>query len=293
MGSVGSVGLVSLRWVQTMKRIVLLLSITCLAAWGDAYAGYGPAPTSSTVDPAILLIDDEYLGAKIDGDYALIDSEGREFTLKDLAGKPLVLVLSYYTCDGSCSVLNQILMKRLSEIERVRAGVDYNVVTISFDKNDDLTSVAMFAEELGLPDEMKRGWRLSLLKDREDIKRLTGTLGYRYFWSVTDKVFLHPGVFIFVSPEGRVSRHLYPFSAGKKDIELAILETGKTVGRGSKVTDLTDLFLVACFSYNFKEGKYTLNYPLFIAVGALMAGVTTVVASLMVFNSKARRQGHE
>jgi protein SCO1/2 len=87
-------------------------------------------------------------------------------------------------------------------------------------------------------------------------------------------------------------RHIYAPSIEKKDIELAILETGKGVSRGSKVTDLGDLFLVACFSYNFKEGKYTLNYPLFIAVGALLLGISLVVVSLTVFKSKARREGH-
>jgi protein SCO1/2 len=272
--------------------IIFGLAIMILASAKTALAGYGPPVTDSTVDPSILIIDDEYLGVKVDGDYALIDEKDREFELGELMGKPLVLVLSYYTCDGSCMVQNHLLKNRLLGIERVRAGADYNVLTLSFDKNDDGKSLEMFAGELGLPAGLSDGWRLALLKNKEDIKRLTGTVGFKYFWSARDRVFLHPSVFIFLSPEGRVLRHLYAPSIEKKDIELAILETGKGVSRGSKVTDLTDLFLVACFSYNFKEGKYTLNYPLFIAVGAFLLGVSVVVASLTVFKLKGRREGH-
>jgi protein SCO1/2 len=272
--------------------IIFGVAIMTLAAAETIGAKFGPSPTDSTVDPSILMIDDEYLGVKVDGHYTLIDEKGRGFEFGELMGKPLVLVLSYYTCDGSCTVQNQLLKEKLLGIERVKAGVDYNVLTVSFDKNDDKESLEMFVTELDLPAGLSDGWRLALFKNEDNIKRLTGTVGFNYFWSLTDRVFLHPSVFIFISPEGRVVRHIYAPSIEKKDIELAILETGKGVSRGSKVTDLGDLFLVACFSYNFKEGKYTLNYPLFIAVGALLLGISLVVVSLTVFKSKARREGH-
>jgi protein SCO1/2 len=272
--------------------IIAGLGIMTLVALETANAGYGPRLTDSTVDPTVLVIDDGYLDAKVDGGYALVDEKGREFELGELLGKPLILVLSYYTCDGSCSVLNQLLKEKLLNIERLTPGVDYSVLTVSFDKNDDQNSLGTFARELELPPGFSGGWRFSILKNEQDIMRLAGTVGFKYFWSATDRVFLHPSVFIFLSPEGRTARYLYSSSIDKKDIEMAILETGKGISRGSKVADLTDLFLVACFSYNFKEGKYTLNYPLFIAVAALLAGVSMVVASLTVFKLKARRDGH-
>jgi protein SCO1/2 len=275
------------------NRIIFALAVTALAASTAAHARYGPLATQSTIDPKVIAIDEEkHLGAKVEGDYVLIDEDNVKSELNELMGRPLVLVLSYYTCDGSCTVLNHLLKKTLLRMDRLKAGVDYNVLTLSFDKKDDVKSLRTFARELKLPASLNEGWRLAILDKNEDIKRLTDTVGFNYFWSPADRVFLHPAVFIFISPDRRVVRYLYA-PVEKKDVELAILEAGKGVTRGSKLKDLEDLFLVACFSYNFTEGKYTLNYPLFIAVGALALGVSSVVASLTFFKPNARRNGHE
>ena len=57
----------------------------------------------------------------------------------------------------------------------------------------------------------------------------------------------------------------------------------------SKASEISDLFLIACYSYNYKEGRYTLNYPLFIAAGSLIFGLSLTAISIVVFKKKARR----
>jgi hypothetical protein len=86
-------------------------------------------------------------------------------------------------------------------------------------------------------------------------------------------------------------RYLYT-QAKELDVELALLEAGRGLTRGSKAKDLTDIFLVACFSYNFEEGSYALNYPLFIAVGSLFLGISLLALSLTFFKHNPRRKGH-
>ncbi len=178
------------------------------------------------------------------------------------------------------------MKRKLAEVSKVAPTEDFNILTVSFDKNDDQATTRMFLDEIDVPKDLREGWRFTTMNAPEDIERLTSSVGYKYFWSKRDNLFLHPSVYIFISPEGRVMRYLYSSSIDGRDIELAILETIKGKSRGSKITDLTDLFLVACYSYNFEEGKYTINYPLFIAAGAFLIGFASVFVALITFKSK-------
>ena len=74
-----------------------------------------PREPESEIDPAALKVDEiKFLGAKPNKGISLVDETGKPFTLGDKEGKPLILVLSYYNCDGTCSVVNNDLIKLLS-----------------------------------------------------------------------------------------------------------------------------------------------------------------------------------
>ncbi len=275
-----------------IKRIVLLVIL--LMGSATAYAEYGGPFKDSGIDPSVIRIDEEkYLGSRIDGDYLLIDRKGRELRLGAMFGKPIILVLSYYSCEGVCPTSNIRLKDAISSIEGKKIGRDYNILTVSFDKKDDINRLRTFDDGLGLPASMWNDWKTTLMKDKEDIERLSRSVGFKFFWSPSDRVFLHPNVYIFLSPEGRIVRYLYGANMDGTNVKLAIAETawGKIVR--SKVEDLKDFFLIACYSYNFKEGKYTLNYPLFIATGALFLGISMIAISLIIAKKKVRRQNYE
>ncbi len=61
------------------------------------------------------------------------------------------------------------------------------------------------------------------------------------------------------------------------------------IKEGIKVEDIKDLILIACYSYNYKEGKYSLNYPLFFGLGSLFLGISTILVSLIVVKKRVRR----
>lgn len=265
-------------------------SVLILAGAGVARAGYGNTP-ETTIDPAVIAIDEaEFLGTKVSGDYVLVDSAGAEFTLGSLRGRPVILLLSYYDCDGACPTVNARVAEMLGEIRPSVPGADYSVVTVSFDSNDDGASLKMFAREFeGKAGGSPENWRMALLKDSADIERLTASVGYKFFWSARDRIFLHPNVLIILSGEGRVTRFLYGARIESRDIEVALSEAAFGIPGRSKVADLTDLLVIACYSYNFKEGRYTLNYPVFIAAGSLLLGVSSIFVSMLVFKRKSRR----
>lgn len=276
--------------LQSAAR-ALALGVALAITSAPAVAEYGRIPPTA-IDPASLAIDEtKSLGRELDRNMLLRDDEGRDLRLGDLMGKPLLLVLSYYRCDGSCPTQNRRMAETLMRAERFRAGVDYNALTVSFDPNDGPTELQHFALTLNLPRELKAGWRLTTAQRPEELQHLLDTAGFKFFWSVRDKVFVHPNVFIVVNPDGRVARYLYGVSISPRDIELAVIEANG--GRIASASQAIDFLTGLCFSYSFSEGRYVLSYPLFIAMGSLLFGVSLVVFSFLVYrNRRPRRLAH-
>ncbi|MDH5191946.1 MAG: SCO family protein [Gammaproteobacteria bacterium] len=277
--------------VRTIKQFIFGY-LVMIAPMQNVFAVSNPAMTESTIDPSVMAIDEqEFLGTPLDQkDYTFIDHQGQEFTLQSVMGdKPLIILFSYFTCDGVCSTINRHAMNMFKKIER-KVGKDFRILTISFDKNDTLQSMHHFVSEVGVPEDMQEGWKFALLKNPEDITKLTGHVGVRFFWSSRDKVFLHPNAFIFISPEKRVVRYLYGSAFAEKDIELALIDTDWNKISESK--KLIDILAGVCFSYNFEEGKYTVNIPLVVGLGSLLGGILLVVLSFTITKKRKSRRMH-
>jgi len=235
--------------------------------------------------------EDKTLGISLDRDYVLLDENGNEFTLGEMIGKPLILLMSYYSCDGACPTVNRQLRDLLKRMKRVKLGEDYQVLTVSFDANDKPDTIKHFKDEIEFPADMENDWKVTVMKNRQDIKRLTDSLDFRYFWQRLDNLFFHPNVYIFISPQGRIMRYLYASSIETKDMELAVMEASLENTAKAKVIDFV---LSTCYSYNYKEGKYTLNYPLFISIGSLFLGISLIVGSMIVYKNKRKEvKNHE
>ena len=260
--------------------------LSCALAAFPAKAQYGGAVPVSDIDPSIFQIDEtKHLGTKINGDVQLIDERGQEFKLADKLGKPLILVLSYYTCDGSCSVINQDLNAQLADIEGVTPGEDFNVLTISFDEHDDLNSIGVFKQHLKMTENMNGSWSFATFKDKTQIKSFAESIGFNYFWSPQDRTFFHPGAFMFLTPEGRLARVLYALNSAPQDIKLAVFDA--KAGE-IKPNEVIDYVISLCYSYNYAEGKYTVSIPLFVGAGALSLGVSSFAVSVLLYRRRRR-----
>lgn len=270
---------------MAVRRHAALLLVAALAAL-PAHGEYGRTPDSH-VDPAVLAIDEaRFLGTPIDGELELVGEDGRRFRLRELFGKPLLLLFGYYGCDGACPTANHRLAEAIAGVKRARAGEDYNVLTLSFDPKDTPRSARKFAQLLG--PSAARDWRFAVFANGADIRRVTEQVGYRYFWSARDRVFLHPNALIVLSPEGRVARYLSSWTIGPRDVELALVESDWN--RVSAGTRLLDIAAGLCFSYSYQEGRYVLNAPLFIAAGSLTLGFASVIGGFAVFRRSRRKE---
>ncbi len=273
-------------------RVAAIGAMLVLFYTGNAFAvsPYGSFAGESNIDPAVMQINEaSYLGTPLRKDIRLIDASGEEFSFGDALGNPLILLLSYYSCGGSCPTINRTLAHAIEKIDRFRLGEDFNVLTVSFDKHDTLETMSRFVTGVGIPKAMREGWRHAVLKYKEsDLESLTKSVGYNYFWSKADKVFLHPNVLIFLTPDGRVARYLYGDSVDVKAMELALIDADW--GRISNSTNVIDMLTGVCYSYNFAEGKYTLNYSLLAGALSLLFGLSLVGFSAIAYRRKYMRR---
>jgi protein SCO1 len=262
--------------VAAMLGAALILSSSAGAAFGQA-----PRQLISDIDPRLMYIDqNSVLGNKITPGTELIDDKGREFRWEEMLGKPFILVLSYFTCDGTCSVINQDLANLLKSVKAVKAGEDFRILTASFDRHDTLKTAAAFREKLALPATLAGAWTFATFKGEEELKKQTERVGFKYFWSPQDKAFLHPGAYLFFSPEGRLSRVLYQQDAGSRDVELAILDANL---EHMRVTEISKLALSLCYSYNYKDGKYQLSILPFVGIAGLLVGLSMLFGPMIFY----------
>lgn len=269
------------------RFLAAALAAAVLGAAQAAQAGPMLREPTSEIDPEVFKIQEtKYLGVRPDRALSFLDDQGRPFALGDLArDKPLVLVLSYYMCDGTCSVVNADLLNLLSKVKAYRIGRDFRVLTVTFDENDTLDTLSAFRKSLPLPEEWRPAWTFALPAAPGEARKLADAVGFKYFWSPRDKTFLHPGVFVFLSPEGRVSRYLYSNNSRPLDVELALTDSfAERLTPGDAVNYAVSL----CYSYNYKDGRYVLNIPLFVGVGSLTLGITVFAFSVFVYRRRAR-----
>jgi protein SCO1/2 len=271
----------------------LRAALACLLLAGWAAAALARlSDAESTVDPAVMQIDElRYLGATVPRDLAFLDAHGTPFTLADVLGKPVILLLSYYRCDGTCPSINVALRELLEKVSRFRLGRDYSVLTVSFDGQDTPGSAAEFLRKAGVPGVWGAGWRFAVPQDAaRDTERLAASVGFRYFWSRQDKMFMHPNVLVFLTPEGRIARYVYGSRLDAATVELALVDADW--GRIAASADVIDMLAGICFSYNYAQGRYQPNYSLLAGVASLLFGVALVALGALAFRRKMGRMSH-
>lgn len=233
----------------------------------------------------------EKLNVTLPLDAKFVDERGQEVTLGqffDNSKKPVVLQLGYYGCPMLCDLISQGLVQSLKEL-KLDPAKDYKVVFISFDPNESWQLAAKkkhsFVRAAGR-DGGVEGWHF--LTGRQDqIDRVTQAVGYRYKWIESAHQFSHPSVVTICTPVGKVSRYLYPYGMkfDEPTLRLSLVEASD-----SKIGSTVDHFVLTCFHYDGKQGKYAFAAMSLMRVGGV---VTVVVLGTVLWRlfrkEKARR----
>ncbi|MCU0410901.1 MAG: SCO family protein [Bacteroidetes bacterium] len=190
----------------------------------------------------------EKLGNMLPLDTEFYDEDGHLVSLKSIITKPTVFTFVYYKCPGICSPLLTEVTKVVSKMD-LEPGVDYQLVTISFDHEEkpDLAKEKQenYIAEVERP--MPAGsWRF-FTGDSSAIASLTDAAGF--YFARDGRDWIHAGVLIIASPQGKVTRYLFGIKHLPFDVKMAVMEAseGKTGPTIAKV-------LSFCFTYD-PEGK--------------------------------------
>jgi protein SCO1/2 len=224
---------------------------------------------------------EEKLGEFVPLDLTFNDEEGKPVTLRSLVDRPTVLTLVYFRCPSICSPLMHEVAAKVDELE-LEPGIDYNLVTVSFDANEtfELAKVAknnlLGGMEKKIPPE---SWRF-LTGKAENITKITDSVGFRYRKELQD--FVHAGTVIFLSKEGKIVRYLPGLEILPANMKMAILDAAQGTPR-SFMQKLERL----CYSYD-PEGKTYVFKVNRIVLAVSLLGVGGFLVFLLVFRGKGK-----
>ena len=128
-------------------------------------------------------------------DFRLLDTEGREFTLKDLKGKVWLAYFIFTTCGGICPVMT----KNMAALYRSFLSID-SVKMVSISVNPEHDSVDVLSAFARKYHANSSKWHF-LTGERDEIKRLA--VESFQVGSVDEPIF-HSDRFILVDGEGRI-----------------------------------------------------------------------------------------
>ncbi len=214
---------------------------------------------------------DEQLGAKIPLNLVFNDEANNPVSLKELVNKPVVFAFVYYHCPGICNPLMSEIADVINKSDLI-LGSDYRIITLSIDETE--TSSVAADKKNTFTSMIDKNFQDSswifLTGDSLSIKTLADACGF--YFKREGKDFVHTGALIFLSPEGKISRYLFPAYSKSKgygilpfDFKMAVMEAseGKTSPTIAKV-------LQFCFSYNPEGQTYVLNLTRIFGAGILM-----------------------
>jgi protein SCO1/2 len=238
-----------------------------------------PVTTAATADLVGL---DEKLGAFIPLDLVFRDEQGKPVSLAELVTKPTIIAPVYYRCPNVCHFLQGDLARVLPGI-KLKAGEDYQVVSISFDETEqpELAQRSRDTYYAAMKNQYPdKAWRF-LTGDNKTIHQLTDAAGYRF--QRVNQEFLHPVVFFVVSPQGQIVRYLHGTHVVPKDLTLALYEA-KEGHVGTTIRKMVQY----CFSFDPEQKTYVFNI-LRVSATAILATLTIFAIYLMFGGKKSKK----
>jgi len=154
------------------------------------------------------------LGNKVP-DVVLISSEGEEFNLYSLKGKPVILSPIYTHCTSACPIITESLKKTVKLFGET--GKDFHVLSLTFDPKDTISDLRRFKQEHKLPPE----WKVVLVKDKNELFELLDAIDFR-FATLPNREFVHPNLLVFLDKNLVVRKYMYGVTFDKLEFANAL-----------------------------------------------------------------------
>ncbi|MGA2498100.1 MAG: SCO family protein [Tepidisphaeraceae bacterium] len=264
----------------------LFIAAVLATARGTAAEEFAVKSPPGTPTPQVSVV--EKLGQTIPLDIPLVDETGKAVKLGDYftGRRPVILQLGYYGCPMLCSLVSQAMADSLRQLA-LKPGEEVEVLYVSIDPRE---KPALAAEKkasiVNVWNKAGADQAIHLLTGTEkDTARLADAVGFQYQWVEAARQFAHPAVLMVLSPQGKVTRYLYGVKYGPTTLRLSLVESAD-----GKVGSSTDRFILTCFQYDGKQGKYALMAIRALQAGALVTVVTLATVIFMFFRWEKRRQ---
>jgi protein SCO1/2 len=270
-----------------MMLRTLLLTTTALLALSVS------APAKDRTDPLpkdLKQVDIvEHPDAQVPADLAFVNELGNPVTLGDYMnqGKPVILTLNYYGCPMLCTLLLNGMVDTLRELP-LRAGTDYEIVTVSFNPQE--TAMLAKQKQQNYLDYWGAGGSSSawhfLTGKKEQIDELCRVTGFDYTYVESTGEYAHPAALMVLTPAGRLSRYIYGVKFDAQTLKLSLVEAGQ-----GKIGTPLDHILLYCYHYDAVTGGYA---PVAMNIMRLAGTVTVILLALVLgafWANEKRRSG--
>lgn len=241
-----------------MRIKILILSVSLL---------FTPSVHAQDAEVLKKVGFDQRLNEQVPLDLKFTDEKGNVVKLGDYFGdKPVVLVLAYYECPMLCTLVLNGLTQAMKEMP-FTAGVEFNVVTVSFNPREtpDLAAAKKknYLASYSRPGT-EEGWHF-LTGKPESIDALTQAVGFRYVYDAKQNQYIHTSGIMVLTPTGKISRYFYGITYPARDLRLGLIEAS-----ANKIGTPTDQILLYCFHYDPATGKYSASILNFVRFGGVL-----------------------
>ena len=219
----------------------------------------------------------DHRGDRIDTGLTFQDHEGNAVKLADYfdGERPVAFTLNYYRCRVVCSVQLNGLADAVADLDW-NAGDDFRIVTLSIDPHEtaeDATKKrSTIVEAVGKGDDID--WTF-LTGDELSVRAIASQLGIGYAYDAEQDQYAHPGVVVFLTPDGRISRYVYGLTYDSLDVKLGLHEASD-----GKVGGPVEQLFLSCFSYDPTIGRYG---PFAMGIMRLGGTLTVLILGLVLF----------
>jgi len=216
-----------------------------------------PAPVGGggAINAATDVRFDQLLDSKVTLSNTFRDESGKTVSLADYAGKkPLVLVMPFYQCPGTCTAMLDGMVRAFGDEKiKFKVGRDFEAITVSINPKETPELAAAKKKEylnlLGMPGAEK-GWHF-LTGDEANIRKLADEIGYKYKYNPKTDDYAHASGIVVITPDGHVSRYFYGVAYPAGQMKLALTEAGR-----GKIGTPVDQLILYCYHYDPQTGKY-------------------------------------
>lgn len=265
-----------------MKRLVLAIAmlIVSLPRVGFAHGELTPQQLNRVAF-------EQRVNGAVPPELAFRDDAAREVRLRAyFVGRPVILVPLYYHCPDLCPLVLKNLADALKDLP-FRPGRDFDVVVFSIDPREP-PKLAMEAKLKTIAEygrhSTERGWHF-LTGDAPSIATLARVIGLRYVYDAADDEYAHASGIVVLTGEGRIARYFYGVTYKPGDLRLALVDAS-----ASRIGSPVDQFLLRCFHWDPRTGKYTLDILKILQVlGAATVLILLGLIGMMIREERRRR----